>query len=237
MDMNTRRFAGFLIVAAVLSAAAPAAAQRRRPYNPEPNTLKLRIGQFEPDGESQYWDQREIDFTGGADDFEDTIFGVDYTRMLTERFGVIASGSLYEASSTAAFLDFEDEFGNDIVHETSLDITQLNLGVLFHILRRDAVVSPYVGGGLGLYGYDLEESGEFIDFDTFDIFEGTFDTDGNAFGAFFLLGLEIPITEGVGVFAEGRWHSVEDELDGDFEGFGDIDLGGRELAAGVSFRF
>jgi opacity protein-like surface antigen len=236
--MNTKRSACLLVaLAALVAAAAPAAAQRRRPYNPEPNSLRLRVGEFAPAGESQYWEQREIDFTGSTGDFDDTIFGVDYTRMLSERFGIIASGSLYEASTTAAFLDFEDDFGNDIVHETSLDITQLNLGILFHILRRDAVVSPYVGGGLGLYGYDLEESGDFIDFDTFDIFSGTFSADGNAFGGFFLLGLEIPLSENVGIFAEGRWHSVEDELDGDFEGFGDIDLGGRELAAGVSFRF
>ena len=236
--MSTRRCLSFLVAAVVIAAASPSFAQTRRPYNPDPNTLRLRIGQFEPDGDSQYWDQREIDFTGSADDFEDTIFGVDYTRMLSERFGVLVSASRYEGSSRAAFLDFEDPFGFDIVHDTTLEITQLDLGLVFHLLRRDAVVSPYIGGGIGFYGYDLEESGEFIDFDGgFDIFEGTFTDDGNAVGAFFLVGIEIPITEQIGVFGEGRWHSVEDELGGDFDAFGDIDLGGTELAAGVSFRF
>jgi hypothetical protein len=235
--MNLRRFVPLFVVVALIAAAFPAAAQRRRPYNDNPNTLRLRVGEFSLEGDSQYWDQREFDFTGSVDDFDDTIFGVDYTRMLSERFGVLVSGSIYEGSNRAAFIDFEDDFGGDISHRTSLDITQLDLGVVFHLLRRDAVVSPYVGGGIGFYGYDLEESGDFIDFDTFDIFEGTFTAEGNAVGGFFLLGLEVPLGEQFGVFAEGRWHSVNDELGDDFEDFGDIDLGGRELAAGVSFRF
>jgi len=235
--MNPRHCIPFLVVAIALVAAVPSSAQRRRPYNPDPNTLRLRIGEFQLDGDSQYWDQRDFDFTGGVEDFDDTIFGVDYTRMLTERFGVLVSASHYEATSTAAFLEFVDPLGFDIVHDTTLEITQFDLGLVFHILRRDAVVSPYVGGGIGFYGYDLEESGEFINFDTFDIFQGTFTADGNAVGGFFLVGLEVPITEAFGIFGEARWHSVDDELGGDFDGFGDIDLGGREYVAGVSFRF
>lgn len=236
--MNPRRCIPLLVVALSIAAAVPSAAQRRRPYNPDPNTVRLRIGEFQPAGESQYWDQRAFDFTGSVDDFDDTIFGVDYTRMLTERFGVLVSAGRYEGKARAAFIDFVDPLGFEIVHDTTLEITQFDLGLVFHILRRDAVVSPYVGGGIGFYGYDLEESGEFIDFDRgSEIFSGTFTADGNAVGGFFLVGLEIPITDAFGIFAEGRWHSVEDDLSGDFRGFGDIDLGGREIVAGVSFRF
>jgi hypothetical protein len=236
--MNPRASLVLIAVATVVAASVPAAAQSRRPYNDNPNTLRLRVGQFEPDGESQYWDQRRFDFTGSPEDFEDSVYGIDYTRMLTERFGVLLSAGRYEGASRAAFLDFVDDAGFDIVHDTTLEITQLDLGVVFHLLRRDRVVSPYVGGGIGFYGYDLEESGEFIDFDgNLDIFEGTFTAEGDAVGGFFLVGLEIPITEAFGLFGEARWHSVEDELEDDFAGFGDIDLSGREFVAGVSLRF
>ena len=236
--MNARRFAPLLLAAMSLAAAVPVAAQTRRPYNADPNTLRLRGGELSLDGDSQYWDQREIDFTGGADDFDDTVFGLDYTRMLTERFGVLVSLSGYEGSSRAAFLDYVDDFGSDIVHDTTLEIERLDLGVVFHLLRRDAVVSPYLGGGIGFYGYRLEESGEFIDFEgDFEIFEGTFAAEGDAVGGFFLAGVEIPITPRFGVFGEARWHAAEAELEDDFASFGDIDLGGRELAAGLSFRF
>ena len=37
------------------------------------------------------------------------------------------------------------------------------------------------------------------------------------------------------LFAEGRWTRVDDDLNKDFDGFGKIDLSGREIAAGVSW--
>ncbi len=54
----------------LIAAAQPSAAQTSRPYNAYPNTIKLRVGLFEPNGDSQYWDQREVDFTGDEGDFE-----------------------------------------------------------------------------------------------------------------------------------------------------------------------
>jgi hypothetical protein len=235
--MNGRRFAPLLVAAASLALAIPAAAQTRRPYNANPNTVRLRVGEYSLNGDSQYWDQRERDFTGGVDDFDDTSYGIDYTRMMTERFGVLVSAGAYEGSNRAAFLDFVDDFGDDITHRTTLEMVQLELGAVFHLMRRDAVVSPYLGGGIGFYGYDLEESGDFIDFDTFDIFNGTFTAEGDAVGGFFLAGIEIPITDQFGFFGEGRWRWADDELGDDFEDFGEIALGGDEFAAGVSFRF
>lgn len=234
--MSLRRFVP-LLIAVVAVAAAPAAAQTQRPYNDNPNTLRLRIGVFQPIGDSQYWDQRELDFTGDENDFEDTIYGIDYTRMLTERLGVLVSGTYYEGGNTAAFLDYVDDFGNDIEHETTLEITQFDVGLVYHLLRRNAAVSPYLGGGIGFYGYDLKESGDFIDFHTFDVFSGTFNAQGSTVGGFFLAGLEIPITDQVGVFGEARWDWASDELEDDFNGFGEIDLSGGQLVGGVSFRF
>jgi hypothetical protein len=47
----------------------------------------------------------------------------------------------------------------------------------------------------------------------------------------------VPLTQNLALFAEGRWHRVEDELSDDFDGLGDIDLGGREISAGLAFTF
>ena len=53
---------------------------------------------------------------------------------------------------------------------------------------------------------------------------------------YLLAGLEAPITRNVSLFAEGRWTKVEDTLKDDFEGFGKLDLSGRQLTAGISWR-
>ena len=40
-----------------------------------------------------------------------------------------------------------------------------------------------------------------------------------------------------GIYAEGRWTWAEATLKDDFEGFGKLDLGGREVVAGLTWRW
>jgi hypothetical protein len=208
-----------------------------RPYNDKPNVFRFHVGQFEPDGDSVYWRTREADFTGNAGDFEDTVFGADYIKMLNERWGAMFTINSFEGESTEAFLDFVDDFGSDILHTTTLETQSLGAGIVYHFLRRGAPVVPYAGFGLAIYGYDLSESGDFIDFDDFSIFSGTFVDSGETLGAFALVGVDVRLSDELSFFGEARWDAAEADLEGDFRGFGDIDLGGRRLSAGVSYRF
>ena len=51
-------------------------------------------------------------------------------------------------------------------------------------------------------------------------------SDGTAFGGYGVVGLEAPISRNLSVFGEGRWTKVDADLQGDFDGFGKIDLSG-----------
>lgn len=229
-----------LILAVLLAVSSIASA---RPYNSSPNSLKFRYGEFELDGDSIYWQTRREDFFGSESAFDDDRLGVDFTRMVSERLGVMVSVSQHDGQQTTAFRDFVDDLGADIEHTTDLETADLSAGMVFYLLRRDAIVAPYIGAGLGIYFYDLTESGDFIDFDTFAIcsgsciFEGTFTGQGEALGLFFLVGIEVPVTASFSIFGEARWHDARADLEGDFHDFGEIDLGGKELSFGISFRF
>ncbi|HRC84675.1 MAG TPA: hypothetical protein PK413_03600, partial [Thermoanaerobaculia bacterium] len=61
--------------------------------------------------------------------------------------------------------------------------------------------------------------------------------DGVAYGWYGLVVLEVPVSSAMSFFAEGRWTDAEDDLSGDFEDLGKLDLSGRALSAGVSWRF
>lgn len=80
-----------------------------------------------------------------------------------------------------------------------------------------AQVSPYLGAGIGSYFWSLEEEGDFIDRND-DIFFATLQDEGVAFGYYYLIGLEAPITRRMSIFGEGRWDQADDELSDDFEG-------------------
>jgi opacity protein-like surface antigen len=230
-----------LLAAVSLAAPAWAASHHRagKGHWGEQQVFRLQLGSFTPDGSSSYWQEKTIDFTGDADDFEDLAFGMEYLRILSDHFGILGSFSYYEGSTDQSYLDFVDQSGAEIIHRTRLEISDLTVGVLVNITQRDKPVVPYVGAGGGLYFWRLRESGDFIDFNAFDapIFTDTFENDGTVFGWYYLAGLEVPLSPNWSVFGEARWQEADDGLDGDFQGLGDLDLSGRRLSIGMGWSF
>ena len=103
------------------------------------------------------------------------------------------------------------------------------------VTDRNATISPYLGIGGGYYDWTLTEDGEFIDFADLSIFADRFVDSGDTFGWFWVAGVEVPLGANWRVFAEGRWTDMDDDLSGDFEGLGTLDLGGRTIAFGAGF--
>jgi len=228
-----------IALSGLLVLAAPAFAQRygNRRYAEREGEFRIHLGAFQPDGDSDYWRDKETDFTGSIDDFEDASFGLDYLLPLGDRLNLMFSGSVYEGSTTNAYRNFEDNFGDRIRHDTTLGIASGTVGLLLYLTGPGSAIQPYIGAGGGAYPWRLEESGDFIDFGppSHPIFSANLKSDGVAFGYYGLAGLTAPITRRVSIFAEGRWTRVDDDLSGDFEGFGKLDLSGREFAAGLSW--
>lgn len=203
------------------------------------HSLRFRLGLFNPDGDSRYWDDKRFDFTGEPRDFEDVVVGFDYVVGLGARSGFMFSLDHFSSEVDQRYFDFVDELGGAIAHTTSLEITPLTVALVFDFAPPHFPVQPYVGVGGGLYFWRLRESGDFIDFGVSppEIFFGRFDDSGQALGYFFLAGLEVPLGTFFSFLAEGRWDRVDDRLSGDFEGLGTLDLSGRRLMGGISWRF
>lgn len=243
--MKTKKKTTPLALAAVLASAAtllavsPADASRRERLFAGDNVVRFHLGAFEPDGDSEYWEANEEDFTSDAADFEDVVAGAEYQRYISGRIGVVGSLMIFNGEETSAFRDFVDTRGDDIFHTTDLEIVSLTAGLRLDLLRRDRVIVPYVGVGGGLYAWSLVEEGDFIDFDSpeREIFFGIFEEDGVTTGWYWNAGLSATLGRKWSVFAEARWSRAEDELEGDFEGLGDLDLGGRSVTGGVSWTF
>lgn len=235
--MIARRARFILVLAGLLVAAAPAWAQRG--YYDRDGAFRLRLGLFTPEGDSEYWTDKAEDFTGEAEDLEKALLGADYLLSIGPRMGVLFSGNYFQGDTTQAYIGFEDNFGDRILHDTTLEILSLTAGFTFFLTEPDAAIRPYLGVGGGLYSWRVEESGDFIDFDTNppEIFNATLESDGVVLGYYGVVGIEVPIGRTVSIFGEGRFHRAEDELSGDLEVLdADIDLSGREISAGLSWN-
>ena len=240
MHIETRFFRGALVALALLALSAVTAAPAAAQFYDRDHTLRFRGGLFEPEGDSEYWEDSESLFTGDAAELEDALLGFDYELGLGDsgHLSLLLSASGFSGEDDREDLFFVDELGNPIVHTVTLDVASFTAGLKLDLFPRGPV-RPYVGVGGGYYVWDLEEEGDFVfsgpQFD--EIFFDTFQDDGATLGYYFMGGVAIPFNESWGIFAEGRWHFAEDELGGDFEDFGDLDLSGREISGGVSWTF
>ncbi len=214
-------------------------AQEELQHWPGQSNIRFSLGEFAPDGSSSYWEDKEIDFTGSTDELADITLDIDYIYYWTERFGALVSMGGWQGKQTQSYRDFVDLSGRDISHLTTVEGVWLDFGLVFHLFDRRRAIMPYVGAGGSVVFWELSEEGEFIDFDRSppEVFNDAFFADGDAFGWFFLVGLEVPVSDSVALFAEGRWRRAEDELGSDFAGFGTLDLSGRSITGGVSFVF
>ncbi len=233
--MKSRALRMTLAFAGLLLAVTPAWAQQRRGFYERDGAFRVHLGAFQPEGDSEYWDSVEEDFTGDIDDLENVSFGLDYLLPFNRHFSLMFSGTGYAGDTTQSYRGFVDNFGDRIRHDTTLAIASATVGVVVHPFGSDAPVSPYIGAGGGSYFWTLEEDGDFID-NNDDVFFATFEDDGVAFGYYYLVGLEAPITRSMSIFGEARWTQADDDLSDDFESFENIDLSGRTFLVGLSWN-
>ena len=196
------------------------------------------MGTFEPNCDSQFWDDYFFDFNGSPSSFNDLVFGADYLWRNSRNGGVLFGVSFYDGQSTLAYRDWVDADGQDISHTTSLYLSDLTAAYVLRFGRNG--IRPYVGAGGGMLWWQFREEGYFIDFsdeENLPIFFGNYRADGLTWEFFALAGLDFRLSHRWSFFFEGRYRWAEDELNKDFAGFGTIDLSGAELVGGFSYNF
>jgi len=198
-------------------------------------------------------------------DYRGGMVGIGYDHFLTKNISLALSADAYNKSSVGYYLDwvantltegdfafpFEFYEGSDIVHSLRVSITPVDLSLKFLPFGRRAKLIPFVGGGASLVFYGVRMFGDMVNFSDpwvytdpdlgdVDIFpvEPVFSREnGTAFGWHAFGGLQFPIGYRATIEAEARYHSAKGRLNGMFEGFDDLELGGLTLTAGISYWF
>ena len=243
--MKRSSWIGAALMVCLVAGALPAQARSRydrdddyRRYGNE-QSFRLRLGMFTPEGDSDFFDDTAFDFTGDVDEFEDVVGGIDYVFNLQRHLGLMLSADYFEGQQDQSYRNFVDNRGNRITHTTTLEITPVTAGIVIKLAPDDSPILPYAGAGGGIYAWRYTEAGDFIDFGGtgLPVFTDTLEDTGSALGYYFLAGIEVPLSSYFSVFAEGRWDRADDELGGDFEELGTIDLSGRRVMGGLAWHF
>lgn len=203
-------------------------------------SIKFRLGLFEPQADSSYWDEKFEVWTGSSSDFEDLVWGIDGLWMMAPTWGVQFGSSWYQGDTYQAYRDWVDSDGREISHRTELSTWDLTAAWVFKPLRGSAI-RPYFGIGGGLLSWRLQEYGDFIDFGSSggdQVVYGAYQDSGTTFMAFGIVGVEFFSRNSWSLFIEGRWQEAETSLGGGFGSLNQrLDLSGPQVSAGIAWKF
>lgn len=198
-------------------------------------------------GEQSVWDLTRQELTVDNSDLRGTMIIGELAVRASDRLDLTLSVG-YSLSETHS--EFRDLVGTDdlpIEQVTEFATTPVTVGLKAYPLKRGRsvgslawiprTVNPYVGVAAGLVNYRFEQYGEFVDYETYAIFDDNFFSDGRAPTVHLLGGMEIGLNRHLLLVGEARYGFASAPLDADFVGFPDLDLAGFQATAGIALRW
>jgi opacity protein-like surface antigen len=237
-----------------------------------PNIMSLRGGYYLPktsSGLNSLWGIEFDQMSFKKADFNASILGFSYEYFVSKQLSLEFSIDTYSKRKAGYYMDYvgyafdEGDFAFpaadyegdfSISHGFNVSVTPVQLSVKLMPLGRRNKFIPYVGGGVGLYFWNVGLRGSMIDFtddwiytdpDLGDVtIYGITPTDAReenrvALGYHAFAGLMFPIGDRITLSAEFRYHAAQGRFKSDsaFTDFDDFELGGYALTAGLSYWF
>lgn len=185
--------------------------------------------------------------TVGRNDFRAPFVGLDLSFPVKSRLDVVLSSS-YSGSNTQS--EFRHWVGVDnlpIEQTTSLQRVPLTAGLRAYLAPRGHSIgqfvwipsrfTPYVGASGGFMWYRFRQLGDFVDFQTADVFADDLQSSGWAPMAAAAIGADYSLTPNLSLNGEAKYNWAKARLGTDFSGFGRIDLSSYTGTLGLSVRF
>jgi len=197
---------------------------------------------------SDIFDEMTRDLTLDRSDFNSPVGGVDVAIRVAPRFDVVLGAGYGRSSATSDYADFIGTDDLPIVQETEFTRVPLTASVKYYVTDRGRQVgslawvpssfSPYIGAGAGATWYRFAQEGEFVNFETLDIFFANLESSGWALTWHAFGGIEKTILPRIALVAEARYLFGSAELDPlAYEGYDNIDLSGLQASLGFQVRF
>ena len=211
-------------------------------------SLTLRGGFGHANARSDLFDEVIGQFTLDRSDFSGVSGGLDLAVAIAPRLDLVLASGVSGTNRHSEYRDFVDNDDLPIEQSTQFLRVPVTVGLKAYLLPRGravgqfawipARVSPYIGAGAGGMWYQFEQSGDFIDFETNDVFADTFASHRWTTTAHALGGLEYALNARLALAAEGKYEYAKGSLSDDFQGgFDKIDLSGFSATLGLQVRF
>ena len=210
-------------------------------------TLGFKAGYALANAGSDIFDFTRTELTVGQDDFNSSTLGGDLSVRLTERVDLTMALGYSKAEVQSEFREWVDLDDQPIRQVTRFRRVPVTLGLKAYLLDRGRSIgrfawvptdwNAYAGAAGGFVWYEFEQVGDFVDFETLDIFADRFYSEGRTPTLHLFGGVEYTLSPMFLLTAEGRYGFASDEMGLDFSGFDPMDLAGFQATVGLSMRF
>lgn len=239
-----------ILLAAALSLLLPAAALHAQDgflFRSPQVQFTVRAGPSAPAASGPIFEFMTSELTLDRSDFRAVGVSGEIALLLGQRWEVAGAVGAAESSSSSEYRDFIGRDGLPIEQTTRLRLVPASATLRFYPLERGRSVStlswiptrttPYVGAGAGMTWYTLEQSGEFIEHATGDIFRNSYTSSDNALTVHALAGATHWFTARLGLNAEARYTHGTADLSGSYSQYQNIDVSGVQASIGLSLRW
>jgi outer membrane protein W len=180
-------------------------------------------------------------------DFNSFTGGLDFNFRIAPRFDVVVGGSYAGSKTPSEFRDFVDQNNLPIQQTTKFQRVPLTVSLKAYLVPPGrsfgrfawvpSRVAPWVGVGGGAEWYKFEQTGDFVDFQTSDIFSDVYTSSGWSPEAHAMAGVDVSLSPRFFLTGEGRYSWAKTSMSNDFAGFNKIDLSGLSATVGIGVRF
>jgi hypothetical protein len=211
-------------------------------------TLAASAGWTMPGESGEIFDFTREQLTVDRGDFASPAFMAELGVRITERLDVAAALEHASRNVGSEMRDWVTQTDQPIRQSTEFSRTRILGSLKGYLLPRGRQISqyawipnrwsPYLGAGAGYTWYEFTQEGNFVDFQTEDIFAEDFRASGKGATLHGLAGVELSLTPALLMRGEYRYIWGDGGFsDSDFEGFGEnIDLSGSSFLLGLGVR-
>lgn len=210
-------------------------------------SLSIRIGASQPSENSRIFAFTSDQLTINKGDLLGASFAADLDIPVSRRLAVTVGTAVSARRSSSEYRDFVDNNDLPIEQSTAFQRATFTVGMKAYLIAPGRSVgrfawvpnrvAPYLSAGGGVSHYKFNQDGDFVDFQTNDVFNTTLSSSGWAPSAYGAAGIDLSLSARAGLTLEGRYDHAKAAMSRDFEGFDRIDLSGFAITTGLHFRF
>jgi hypothetical protein len=210
-------------------------------------TLKFESGYGWQAATSDVYDWVIQEHTIGRRDFDAPYFGGELGIRVNDRADVAIAVGYQSGSVQSEYREWVDTDDRPILQTTRLKQIPAVASLKFYPVARGRqigrfawvprTISPFIGGGVGFISYAFTQVGDFVDYETLDIYYDQVESKGESFLARAQGGVNVSLSKQFVLTLEGRYNWSSTPMEGGWVGFENIDLDGLQVIGGIAVRF